>query len=133
MVVLVGWLGLALAAAVIAGNKGRNGFGWFLIGLCLPLIGLIMALVISTPAVPPIDEDFPFDGPAKKCPDCIELVPAEARVCSHCGYRFDGSEPLADPRPYAPNIDISRWSKRDREKFFADYQPRPQRAPTRNR
>jgi hypothetical protein len=25
----------------------------------------------------------------KKCPDCAEHVRAEARVCKHCGYRFD--------------------------------------------
>jgi len=34
-------------------------------------------------------------GPAsaatnKKCPDCAEFVLCEARVCKHCGYRFDG-------------------------------------------
>ena len=31
-------------------------------------------------------------GAHKKCPDCAELVLAEARVCKHCGYRFDRSE-----------------------------------------
>ena len=25
----------------------------------------------------------------KKCPDCAEFVLVEARVCKHCGYRFD--------------------------------------------
>jgi hypothetical protein len=34
------------------------------------------------------------DAPApevKKCPDCAEMVLAEARKCKHCGYRFDDS------------------------------------------
>jgi hypothetical protein len=26
----------------------------------------------------------------KQCPDCAELVLAQARVCRFCGYRFDG-------------------------------------------
>jgi hypothetical protein len=26
----------------------------------------------------------------KQCPDCAEMVRAEARVCRFCGYRFDG-------------------------------------------
>jgi hypothetical protein len=25
----------------------------------------------------------------KKCPDCAEYILAEARVCKHCGYRFE--------------------------------------------
>jgi hypothetical protein len=31
----------------------------------------------------------------KKCPDCAEFVRAEARVCKHCGYRFDVEPPKA--------------------------------------
>ena len=27
--------------------------------------------------------------PTRACPDCAETVLAEARVCKHCGYRFD--------------------------------------------
>ena len=29
--------------------------------------------------------------PQKQCPDCAEMVRAEARVCRFCGYRFDGA------------------------------------------
>jgi hypothetical protein len=28
-------------------------------------------------------------GPKKQCPDCAETVLADARVCKHCGYRFE--------------------------------------------
>jgi len=31
----------------------------------------------------------------KRCPDCAEMVRAQARVCRFCGYRFDGSRHVA--------------------------------------
>lgn len=30
--------------------------------------------------------------PKKACPDCAERVPEAAKVCSHCGYRFEAAE-----------------------------------------
>jgi hypothetical protein len=38
------WLGLAIAAGVIAGAKGRSGFGYFILALLLPLIGVLIAM-----------------------------------------------------------------------------------------
>jgi Uncharacterised protein family UPF0547 len=29
------------------------------------------------------------DRPTRQCPDCAETILTEARVCKHCGYRFD--------------------------------------------
>lgn len=29
------------------------------------------------------------DATSKTCPDCAEFVHVDARVCKHCGYRFD--------------------------------------------
>ena len=32
----------------------------------------------------------------KECPDCAETIKAKAKVCKHCGYRFEGvAEQLA--------------------------------------
>lgn len=40
----------------------------------------------------------------KTCPDCAEKVQEAARVCKHCGYRFDGGRGTpVPPRPAGAN------------------------------
>lgn len=50
--------------------------------------GVIIAL---TPQLRQLQRDagLSLGQPVKRCPDCAESVLAEARVCKHCGYRFD--------------------------------------------
>ncbi len=43
---LILWLAIALVAAFIAARKNRSFIGWLLIGLILPIVGLIMILVL---------------------------------------------------------------------------------------
>jgi hypothetical protein len=31
----------------------------------------------------------PADGASKKCPDCAELVQADAKICRFCRHQFD--------------------------------------------
>lgn len=70
------WIGCGIAAAVVAGNKGRNAAGWFILGFFFGPIALIVALVLSK-AGPANDE--------RKCPFCAEFIKSEAKVCKHCG------------------------------------------------
>lgn len=37
-----------------------------------------------------------------KCPDCAELILAEAKVCKHCGYRLDGTSARAGDTGKSP-------------------------------
>ncbi len=46
LIVLLIWVGCAVATAVIARNKGRNGCIWLAIGIVLGAIGLIIALIV---------------------------------------------------------------------------------------
>lgn len=85
------WLGMAIAAAVVAGNKGRNAFGYFVLGLIVPLIGLVIALVISplerrerALATAPVENGPPPDQ-RKRCPACAEWIQSAAVKCKHCG------------------------------------------------
>lgn len=124
--IFVIWLLLAVITSAVAASKGRNFFGWLLIGLIIPVIGLIIALVIG----PKEQYANAGGGPAqvsgsptaiKTCPECAETVLIAARVCKHCGYRFAG--PDEDPRPRAPAIDTSKWAQRDRDAWSRSYAP----------
>jgi DNA-directed RNA polymerase subunit RPC12/RpoP len=80
------WIGLAIATGIVANSKGRDGIGWFFIGL-IPIVGLVIALVASK------------DGPnrlEKQCPFCAEFIKIEAKVCKHCGRDLPGWEAMED-------------------------------------
>lgn len=76
------WFVFAIAVGVLASNRGRSGFGWFVISLFFsPLIGLIFVLVTKNLSSPePVKQP-----PTRKCTACAELVLAEAKLCKHCG------------------------------------------------
>lgn len=84
MFMFLGWLILAILVGVYANTKGRSGLGFFLLAVVFsPLIGFIIALVIS-PVKGVIEANAIQSGDMKKCPDCAELVKAEAKICKHC-------------------------------------------------
>jgi hypothetical protein len=39
--------------------------------------------------LPAPEESGGRETPVKRCPDCAEVVLAEAKVCKHCGFRFE--------------------------------------------
>lgn len=84
------WLGLAIAAGVIASSKGRSGFGYFILGLLLPLIGVLIA--IGVPSVKPVNIVVPhpapseasLQSPTKRCVDCAEEIQLAAKLGRFC-------------------------------------------------
>lgn len=93
------WLLFGIITAVVASNKGRSGFGWFLIGVLFGPFGLILALVISKD-VDAIEKADLRSGKLKKCHHCAELVKREAVKCRHCGEAID-----SDTAPYLSQAD----------------------------
>lgn len=135
MMWIIGWLALAIGAGAVASSKGRSGVGYFVLGLFLPLIGLLIAIgmaPLQKPVVQRPDDGIlchacgkprrrdalhcphcytrqpdPHAG-QKKCPACAEWILADARKCKHCGEIQTVTEPAVEPKYPAMN-----WKKAD--------------------
>ena len=98
MEILIFWLAFSIIPAVIANNKGRSGFGFFLLSALLsPLIGIIAALV-AKPNIKAVETAQVNKGEARKCPFCAEMIKREAKVCRYCG-----KDVPAPVDPFAPD------------------------------
>ncbi|WP_333710342.1 double zinc ribbon domain-containing protein [Malikia spinosa] len=92
MEIFVFWMIFSIIAGIIASNKGRSGFGFFLLSVLLsPLIGIIFALVVQSRITQPVDAS-PTPETHVRCPDCKELIMKDARVCKHCGCKLTGEQ-----------------------------------------
>jgi hypothetical protein len=60
-----------------------------LLALLVVPIALVVWFVARRPGSNSQATGAPSIVATKNCPDCAELVQAEARVCKHCGFRFD--------------------------------------------
>ena len=69
----------AISAAVIGKLKGSSVIIWFLVGLCLPLIGPVAALLYR-------NEN---DEPQRRCPRCGAIHKVHVQVCGRCGLDMD--------------------------------------------
>lgn len=100
MEIILFWFLVSVAIAIWASNKGRSGFGWFVLAVIISpiLAGIFLAVSadLSKPAGTPAPA-LPSPRTHVQCPDCAELVLKEARVCKHCGCKLIPTEP--DPEP----------------------------------
>jgi hypothetical protein len=65
----------AVVTAIIGKAKGGSLFVWFLVGFCLPMIGVIAALL----------HRWERDEPRMRCPRCGAVLPITDQVCTRCG------------------------------------------------
>lgn len=80
------WLLLAIAVGVWASNRGRHGFGWFLIACVVsPLVAGIFLAVTANKATVPQQPSGPSEETHTRCPVCAEFVLPQALKCKHCG------------------------------------------------
>jgi ribosomal protein S27AE len=80
-----------LSAGVIGRIKGSSFFVWFLVGLCLPLIGTMAALLYR----------FEQKEPHRECPECGEVLPVHDQVCARCGADLEYPQELVAAPPGA--------------------------------
>ena len=81
MRILIIWLLLSFAAAVIAHGKGRSARVFFVLSLLLsPLIGLPAALLIA-----PDPAALERRNALRRCPHCGTRMPVADARCRKCG------------------------------------------------
>ncbi len=85
MELFIFWIVFSIAIGILASNRGRSGFGWFVFSVFLsPLFGLLFVLVTKNLADGKESKE-PQPVTHVRCPDCRELVLRDARKCRHCG------------------------------------------------
>jgi membrane protein implicated in regulation of membrane protease activity len=67
------WMGIG--AGVVGRIKGSSFFIWFLIGLVLPVLGLLAAVVYRSDR----------DEVRRECPGCGRIVKLHDAMCMSCG------------------------------------------------
>ena len=83
-------------AGYVASQKGRNWFFWFLAGLVVPVLGVVLAVIVARPRRPSAEGERPRAGteaarerrPPSRC--CGSYIPD----CQGCPYF---RKPLFDP------------------------------------
>jgi ribosomal protein S27AE len=95
--VLVGLLAGA-AASNLAVNRGLPGWPWFLIGLLVNVLGVLLVLgqrprdAVSAPqGIPAGLRKVPVTRAPRACPECGALDHPSARVCGRCGHALVAS------------------------------------------
>jgi len=78
-----------LATGFIGKGKGSSFFIWFVVGMALPPLGLIAAILYR------VDKD----EPERECPRCHKPLKLYVQVCPRCGEDLYLPDPAAVRHP----------------------------------
>lgn len=76
---------MAVGAGAIASAKGRSGFGYFLLGFLLPLVGLLIAIGMPSLRTVPMQTAPDRDRDFILCHACRKPRRTGESRCRHCG------------------------------------------------
>ena len=107
MTLIVIWLLLGVASAVVATNKGRGGCAWFALGILLGPFGLLLALVVRDDSSG-VERQAIATGQSKRCPYCAELIKKEAIKCRFCGSDLAAKPSVELSAPFKGPVDHYR-------------------------
>jgi membrane protein implicated in regulation of membrane protease activity len=83
------WFGIA--AGTVGRIKGSSFFVWFLIGLVVPFLGLLLAVVYRSER----------DEVRRQCPTCGKVVKLHDAMCMRCGTDLEFPEVGIEPESAA--------------------------------
>ena len=102
------WVIFSLLVGLYYTRKGHSfAYGFFVSLFLSPLLGFLLGLFLE-PNIKVIENRALQDRTMRKCPDCAELVKAEAIVCRHCGRALEplAPEPPKEVQPPSPLEDF---------------------------
>ena len=83
------WMGIG--AGVVGRIKGSSFFIWFVIGLVLPVLGLLAAVLYRSDR----------DEVRRQCPTCGKVIKLHDAMCMRCGTDLDFPEVAIEPESAA--------------------------------
>lgn len=103
------WIFFVIVTGAVASSKGRSVFAWVVLAAIFSFFALIAVAVLPSLKAAPVraGEEIATPETHVRCPDCKELVRADANVCKHCGCKLL-------PRPPAPSRAHSAGAKAGR-------------------
>lgn len=70
---------LGVLPGAIASRKGHSFVVWWLFGAAIFIVALPWSFLLKS------TEGAQLGTRMRKCPDCAEMIPAEALLCRYCG------------------------------------------------
>jgi uncharacterized paraquat-inducible protein A len=81
-----------LATGIVAKGKGSSFWIWFVIGMVLPLLGLVAVILYRVEK----------NEPERQCPECQKTLKLYVQVCPRCGTDLYLPDPAAVRHPGVP-------------------------------